>query len=102
MLVSSIRLAGRYPDFARRYESDAVARESSQLLIQMENTPTETVQFPHKHALEFMLSGISHQPIQRWPTGSGSAKSCIYIFTEHFPVPAAEHSRNSRSCLSQF
>jgi hypothetical protein len=44
-------------------EPHTVAAEGRKLLIEVQDAPPETINFPDEYAIEGMLCGILHEPI---------------------------------------
>ena len=80
----------RVQGLARSDEPNAVTGQRRQLLIQMENASTVTVDFVHADAIELSLGCIGHELVQGRTTRSGARKSGIYVLTGALPATSVD------------
>ena len=78
LLVRVERLAGSD-------ESDAEAAECGQLLIQVEHGAPEAINLVDDDAIELVLGGVGHEPIQCGAVCLAAAKSGIHVFPGDLP-----------------
>jgi hypothetical protein len=71
---------------ARSDETDAVAGERRQLLIQVEHGAAKAINLPRGNAVELPLGSIGHKPTQCGPTGFGPGETSVHVLPGDLPV----------------
>ena len=64
-----------------------MARQGRELLIQIENAPSEAVNLPHEHDIKPTFRSGFHEPIQFGAIGFGAAPAAINVFADALPAP---------------